>query len=133
MAQKPGATFGKAPAGEAMHQQGLAADRRYEIGKGHIPLRVLKARGRKPDAMGRRLFPHPVQILELVESPAGAKQWQPINPDPKIWHLTPRPIKTCATMMTTADMALKMDPESARYPNGSVRSGGTGRCICSAC
>jgi catalase-peroxidase len=49
---------------------------------------------------------------ELVRSPAGAKQWQPINqreedlaPDAHV------PGKKVPTMMTTADMALKVDPE----------------------
>jgi catalase-peroxidase len=49
---------------------------------------------------------------ELVRSPAGAQQWQPINQReedmaPAAWD----PSKKVPTMMTTADMALKMDPE----------------------
>ena len=49
---------------------------------------------------------------ELVHSPAGAQQWQPINQKPEdmapaSWDAS---IKV-PTMMTTADMALKMDPE----------------------
>ncbi|HSG55691.1 MAG TPA: peroxidase family protein, partial [Paracoccaceae bacterium] len=49
---------------------------------------------------------------ELVHSPAGAQQWQPINQAeedkaPAAWDAS---IKV-PTMMTTADMALKMDPE----------------------
>ena len=49
---------------------------------------------------------------ELVKSPAGAQQWQPINQKPE--DMAPAahdPSKRVATMMTTADMALKMDPE----------------------
>ena len=49
---------------------------------------------------------------ELVTSPAGAKQWQPI--DQSAEDLAPdahRPGKKVPTMMTTADMAMKMDPE----------------------
>src|SRR4029079_23413 len=49
---------------------------------------------------------------ELVKSPAGAKQWQPINQKPE--DMAPAahdPSKRVPTMMTTADMALKMDPE----------------------
>ena len=49
---------------------------------------------------------------ELVRSPAGAQQWQPINqseedkaPDAH------NPGKKVPTMMTTADMALKVDPD----------------------
>ena len=49
---------------------------------------------------------------ELVRSPAGAQQWQPINQ--KQEDMAPAahdPSKRVPTMMTTADMALKMDPE----------------------
>jgi catalase-peroxidase len=48
---------------------------------------------------------------ELVRSPAGAKQWQPVNQKPE--DLAPgahSPDRRVPTMMTTADMALKMDP-----------------------
>jgi len=49
---------------------------------------------------------------ELVKSPAGANQWQPINQKeedkaPAAWD----PNLRVPTMMTTADMALKRDPE----------------------
>ena len=49
---------------------------------------------------------------ELVKSPAGAQQWQPINQKPE--DMAPAahdPSKRVPTMMTTADMALKLDPE----------------------
>ena len=49
---------------------------------------------------------------ELVRSPAGAQQWQPI--DQKEEDMAPAahdPSRRVPTMMTTADMALKMDPE----------------------
>ena len=50
--------------------------------------------------------------FELVHSPAGAQQWTPINPDPEDLAPDARdPSKKVPTMMTTADMALKMDPE----------------------
>ena len=48
---------------------------------------------------------------ELVTSPAGARQWQPINPAPQ--DMAPQahaPARRVPTMMTTADMAFKMDP-----------------------
>jgi catalase-peroxidase len=53
---------------------------------------------------------------ELVKSPAGAQQWQPINQKPE--DMAPAawdPNKRVPTMMTTADMALKMDPELRQY------------------
>jgi len=49
---------------------------------------------------------------ELVTSPAGAKQWQPKTPKPE--DLAPAahtPGKKVPTMMTTADMAFREDPE----------------------
>src|SRR4029079_8372264 len=49
---------------------------------------------------------------ELVRSPAGAQQWQPIDQKPE--DMAPAahdPTKRVPTMMTPADMALKMDPE----------------------
>lgn len=112
---KPGETFGKAPAGEAIHQQGFGwltdAD---EIGKGHITTSGIEGSwSNNPTKWGgdyfRLLFKYD---YELVESPAGAKQWQPINPDPEDMAPDARdPNKRVPTMMTTADMALKMDPE----------------------
>ncbi|WEK45734.1 MAG: catalase/peroxidase HPI [Candidatus Andeanibacterium colombiense] len=49
---------------------------------------------------------------ELVHSPAGAQQWQPVNQKeedmaPAAWDSS----RKVPTMMTTADMALKVDPE----------------------
>jgi catalase-peroxidase len=112
---KPGEAFGKAPAGEAIHQQGFGwlmdVD---EIGKGHITTSGIEgAWSNNPTSWGgdyfRLLFKYD---FELVESPAGAKQWQPINPDPEDMAPDARdPSKRVPTMMTTADMALKMDPE----------------------
>ena len=59
---------------------------------------------------------------ELVKSPAGANQWQPINQKPE--DMAPAawdPNIRVPTMMTTADMALKRDPEfraiSERFRN----------------
>jgi catalase-peroxidase len=47
----------------------------------------------------------------VVKSPAGAWQWVPVNPDKK--DLAPAahdPSKKVTTIMTTADMAMRMDP-----------------------
>jgi catalase-peroxidase len=49
---------------------------------------------------------------ELVKSPAGAPQWQPVNQRPE--DLAPgahSPERRLPTMMTTADMAFKLDPQ----------------------
>ncbi|MFA5948645.1 MAG: catalase/peroxidase HPI [Hyphomicrobium sp.] len=48
---------------------------------------------------------------DLVKSPAGAWQWVPVNPDAK--YLAPGaqdPAQRVTTIMTTADMAMRMDP-----------------------
>jgi catalase-peroxidase len=48
---------------------------------------------------------------ELVKSPAGSWQWQPINQAPE--DMAPQahnPERRVPTMMSTADMALKVDP-----------------------
>ncbi|WP_280771785.1 catalase/peroxidase HPI [Salipaludibacillus daqingensis] len=59
---------------------------------------------------------------ELTKSPAGAYQWEPVNPDEN--HLAPDAAdasKQVPTMMTTADMAMRMDPDyekiSRRFHN----------------
>ena len=52
---------------------------------------------------------------DLVKSPAGAWQWVPVNPSEK--DLAPAahdPSKRVTTIMTTADMAMRMDPEYAK-------------------
>ena len=49
---------------------------------------------------------------ELVRSPAGAKQWQPVgNPPETLAPAAHTPGKRVPSMMTTADMAFKFDPE----------------------
>ena len=48
---------------------------------------------------------------ELVRSPAGAKQWQPVgNPEETLAPKAHSPGTKVPTMMTTADMAMKVDP-----------------------
>jgi catalase-peroxidase len=48
---------------------------------------------------------------ELVRSPAGAKQWQPVgNPPETLAPAAHTPGRKVPTMMTTADLALKVDP-----------------------
>jgi len=85
-----------------------------QIGEGHITTSGLEgAWTPNPTQWGgdyfRLLFKYD---YELVESPAGARQWQPINPDPEDMAPDARdPSKKVPTMMTTADMALKRDPD----------------------
>ena len=112
---KPADTFGQSPESEALHTQGLGwltdAD---EIGKGHITTSGIEGSWvpnptKWTGDYFRLLFKYE---YEMVESPAGARQWQPINPDVEDMAPDARdPNKRVPTMMTTADMALKMDPE----------------------
>ncbi len=112
---KPAENFGQSPESEAINMQGLGwltdAD---EIGKGHITTSGIEgAWTPNPTQWSgdyfRLLFKYE---YEMVTSPAGARQWQPINPDPADMAPDARdPSKRVPTMMTTADMALKVDPE----------------------
>ncbi len=60
---------------------------------------------------------------ELVKSPAGAYQWHPINPESD--DLAPDasdPSKKVTTIMTTADMAMKEDPEYNKISNRFLKN-----------
>ena len=112
---KPADTFSNSPASEALHLQGFGwLTDQSEIGQGHITTSGIEgAWSNNPTQWGgdyfRLLFKYD---YELVHSPAGAQQWQPVNPDPEDMAPDARdPSKRVPTMMTTADMALKMDPE----------------------
>ncbi|MBX9642923.1 MAG: catalase/peroxidase HPI [Novosphingobium sp.] len=111
----PAETFGQAPEGEAIEQQGFGwLIDQAEITKGNITTSGLEgAWSNNPTKWSgdyfRLLFKYD---YELVHSPAGAQQWTPINPDPADLAPDARdPSKRVPTIMTTADMALKMDPE----------------------
>ncbi len=112
---KPAESFGSDPASEAVHLQGLGwLTDDEQIRVGNITTSGIEgAWSNNPTKWGgdyfRLLFKYD---YELVKSPAGAQQWQPVNPDPEDMAPDARdPNKRVPTMMTTADMALKMDPE----------------------
>jgi catalase-peroxidase len=112
---KPADSFGGSPESEALALQGFGwltdAD---EIGAGHITTSGIEGSwSNNPTSWShdyfRLLFKYD---YELVHSPAGAQQWTPKNPNPADMAPDARdPSKKVPTMMTTADMALKMDPE----------------------
>ncbi|MEN7538382.1 catalase/peroxidase HPI [Aurantiacibacter flavus] len=104
-----------APEGGALEMQGFGWSTSAEdIAKGHITTSGLEgAWSNNPTKWGgdyfRLLFKYD---YELVTSPAGAKQWQPIGQSEEDMAPDARdPSKKVPTMMTTADMALKMDPD----------------------
>ncbi|MBD2840716.1 catalase/peroxidase HPI [Erythrobacter rubeus] len=112
---EPADTFGGSPESEALELQGFGwLNDEDEIGKGHITTSGIEGSwSNNPTSWSHDYF----RILfkydfELVKSPAGAQQWTPINPDEADMAPDARdPSKKVPTMMTTADMALKMDPE----------------------
>ena len=111
---KPSDTFGKAPEAEGMTAMGFGwMTDPDEIGKGHITTSGIEgAWTPNPTEWGNAYF----RLLfkyeyELTQSPAGAYQWTPIDPEEADMAPDARdPSKKVPTIMTTADMALKRDP-----------------------
>jgi catalase-peroxidase len=121
-----GHTFGKCHgAGSASHvgpqpeaagieEQGLGWKSSFGSGKGDdtISSGIEGAWTPNPTQWGMEYFHMLFDYdYDLVKSPAGAQQWVPISPDEK--DLAPAahdPSKRVTTIMTTADMSLRMDP-----------------------
>jgi len=106
---------GTEPEGSDIAQQGLGWQSGHESGVGdHTITSGLEGAWTPTPVTWDQTFFHMLldYDYELVRSPAGAKQWQPINQKPE--DLAPgahSPERRLPTMMTTADMALKVDPE----------------------
>ena len=106
---------GKEPEGADIAQQGLGWQSGYESGVGDhtITSGIEGAWTPTPRTWDHSFFHMLLDYeYELVKSPAGAKQWQPVNQKPE--DMAPgahSPDRRVPTMMTTADMAFKMDPE----------------------
>ena len=108
------AQVGPEPEGAPIEEQGLGWKSSFESGKGDDTISsgiegVWTANPIKWD-MGYFdiLFGYD---WNLVKSPAGANQWVPVSPDEK--DLAPAahdPSKRVTTIMTTADLSLRMDP-----------------------
>ena len=103
------------PESEDLHHMGFGwATDAEQIEKGHITTSGIEgAWTPNPTQWGgdyfRLLFKYD---YELTRSPAGAQQWTPVNPEEADMAPDARdPSKKVPTIMTTADMALKMDPE----------------------
>ena len=114
-AADPDAYVGPEPEGAPMEEMGLGWKNSYETGNGGhtITSGIEGAWTANPTKWDNGYF----DILfayewELVKSPAGAYQWHPINPKEK--DMAPDAhdsSKKVTTMMTTADMAMREDPE----------------------
>jgi catalase-peroxidase len=111
----PAEHVGREPEGAPMHQMGLGWLSTWKSGKGVDAI---------TSGIEGAWTPNPIKwdggyfdmLLgyewELHKSPAGAHQWHP--KDRSAWTLVPDahdPTKRHPPMMTTADMAMKMDPE----------------------
>ena len=114
-AADPDTYVGPEPEGAPMEQMGLGWKNSYETGKGGhtITSGIEGAWTANPTQWDNGYF----DILfgyewELVKSPAGAYQWHPINPkDEDMAPDAHDSSKKVTTMMTTADMAMREDPE----------------------
>ena len=106
---------GAAPEGSDIAQQGLGWTSSHESGMGDhtITSGIEGAWTPTPTTWDMDYFNMLLDHdYELVRSPAGAKQWQPVgNPPETLAPAAHTPGKRVPTMMTTADMAFKFDPE----------------------
>ena len=108
------AHVGREPEGAPLHEQGLGWTSSYGSGKGRdtITSGIEGSWTPNPIAWDMGYF----DVLfgyewELVKSPAGAWQWTPKNPDDKAMAPDAEdPSKRVPIIMTTADMAMRMDP-----------------------
>ena len=114
-AADPDSYVGPEPEGAPMEEMGLGWKNSYETGKGGhtITSGIEGAWTANPTQWDNGYFDTLFGYdWELVKSPAGAYQWHPINP--KEQDMAPDAhdsSKKVTTMMTTADMAMKEDPE----------------------
>ena len=110
----PATHVGPEPEGAPVEEQGLGWNSSFGSGKGDDTI---------SSGLEGAWTPNPIQgdmgyfdtlfgyDWNLIKSPAGAWQWEPVNPDEK--DLAPAahdPSKRVPTMMSTADLALRMDP-----------------------
>src|SRR6202012_1860264 len=106
---------GESPEGADIALQGLGWTSSYETGIGEhaITSGIEGAWVNTPTEWSENYFRLLLDYeYELVRSPAGAQQWQPINQrEEDMAPAAHDPSKRVPTMMTTADMALKVDPE----------------------
>ncbi|MCW3999959.1 MAG: catalase/peroxidase HPI [Candidatus Bathyarchaeota archaeon] len=106
--------LGPQPEGAGIEEQGLGWKSSFGSGLGDdtITSGIEGAWTPHPTQWGMEYFHMLFDYdYDLVKSPAGAWQWVPVNPDTK--DLAPaahNPSKRVTTIMTTADMSLKMDP-----------------------
>jgi catalase-peroxidase len=108
-------TLGNAPSGSDLAAQGfgwVSGEEHGGIGEHTVTSGIEGAWTNTPDQWSKNYFRLLLDYdYELVKSPAGANQWQPIDQKeedmaPAAWD----PSIKVPTMMTTADMQMKRDP-----------------------
>jgi len=110
----PGSNVGKEPEGAGLEDQGLGWKNKHGSGKGGdtITSGLEGAWTNNPTKWDNGFLENLFKYeWELTESPAGAKQWKPKNPEAQ--GTVPDahdPKKRHAPMMLTTDLALKVDP-----------------------
>jgi len=110
----PGSNVGKEPEGAGLEDQGLGWKNKHGSGKGAdtITSGLEGAWTNNPTKWDNGFLENLFKYeWELTESPAGAKQWKPKNPEAQ--GTVPDahdPKKRHAPMMLTTDLALKVDP-----------------------
>jgi catalase-peroxidase len=110
----PGSNVGKEPEGAGLEDQGLGWKNKFGSGKGaHTITSGLEgAWTNNPTKWDNGFLENLFRYeWELTESPAGAKQWKPKNPEAQ--GTVPDahdPSKRHAPMMLTTDLSLKVDP-----------------------
>jgi len=112
-AADPSKYVGPEPEGASIEEQGLGWTSTYKSGAGGdaISSGLEGAWTTNPTKWDNGYFDNLLGYeWELTKSPAGAHQWQPKDPAARVVPAAHDPSAKMMPMMTTADMAFKMDP-----------------------
>ncbi len=116
-AADPGKYVGPEPEGAPIEQQGLGWANSFGSGNGGdtISSGLEGAWTNNPVKWDNGYFDNLLNYeWELTKSPAGAQQWTPKEASARVVPDAHNPSKKNAPMMSTADMAMKMDPAYAK-------------------
>jgi len=116
-AADPSKHVGPEPEGSSIEQQGLGWASSFGSGSGGdaISSGLEGAWTNNPVNWDNGYFDNLLNYdWELTKSPAGAQQWTPKDPSARVVPDAHDPSKKNAPIMTTADMAMKMDPIYAK-------------------
>jgi catalase-peroxidase len=108
-----GANVGAEPEARRHRRAGLRLDQhaRQRQGQRHHHQRHRRLVDAEPDPVGQRLLRRAVRLrVGADQEPGRRHQWQPEGPAPEHMPVAHDPSKKVTPMMTTADMAMRMDP-----------------------